>query len=171
MKKRLLAGLLVAMMMVSTMSTTALAANETMEPETYCVTLNVADLMALEQSAKQYVNPSLFLGGYQSGWATAVRANFTLPADAVVTKVKVSPGDVVSGGPVTSAIAVDKFKLAAPNGTSVDLSFSVLGMETHAFDNLLARGNWTLSFYGQNVGPSAGSIKYSNTVITIWYTR
>ena len=48
MKKRLLAGLLAAMMMVSMLATTAFAAGPVAdeEPEVYSVTVSAADLLA-----------------------------------------------------------------------------------------------------------------------------
>ena len=129
MKKRLLAGLLAAMMMVSMMATTALAAEPVAgeEPEVYSVTVSAADLLAFgEDSAEKQVSPSLGLGG-GSAWSSPVTASFsTIPSTATVVKVKASLGKVSYSGPITSAIAVDKFRLTAPNGAYVDLARSTM---------------------------------------------
>ena len=64
MKKRLLAGLLAAMMMVSMLATTAFAAGPVAdeEPEVYSVTVSAADLLAFgESSMSKTVAPSLGL--------------------------------------------------------------------------------------------------------------
>ena len=66
MKKRLLASLLAAMMMVSMLATTAFAAGPVAdeEPEVYSVTVSAADLLAYgEQSMSRTVAPSLGLSG------------------------------------------------------------------------------------------------------------
>ena len=173
MKKRLLAGLLAAMMVVSMMSTIASAAERELsadEPEVHCVTLNAADLLAYEQTATQRVTPSLSLSG-GSNWSAPVTANFsTIPVGATVVKVRVTPGKMSYSGPITSAIGVSTFKLTAPDGTSVDLGFSTMWMETSALSGLIARGSWKLSIYGTHAGAGFGTIKYTNTEIKIWYT-
>lgn len=173
MKKRLLAGLLASMMMVSMMSTIAFATG----PETaggselHSVTLDVADLLAIgEKSTYKSVTPSLGLSG-GSEWSAPVSAIFSvIPAGATVVKVKVSPGKVSYTGPITSAIAVSTFRLTAPSGNYVDLSYSVAGMETTAFNGEAVNGTWTLRIYGTHVGSGYGVIKYPNTQITIWHT-
>lgn len=173
MKKKVCSTFLAMITVVSMIATTAFAAvpEKAVEPEVHCVTLNVADLLALgEQNMAQTVSPSLALGGYQSGWSAGASTNFAIPSGAKVVKAKVSPGKATAGGSITSAIAVSKFRLASPDGKYVDLAFSTMGMETTAFDGLAARGNWTLSFYGSNVGQSLGSIAYKSATITIWYT-
>lgn len=173
MKKRLLAGALAAMMAVSMMATTAFAAApETAEdPAVHCVTMDLADALALgQQSMAKTVSPSLALGGGQSGWSAGARTNFAIPSGAQVVNAKVSPGKATAGGSIMGVIAVTKFRLTSPDGKNVDLDFSTMGMETSAFNGLSARGNWTLSFYGTNVGSALNSIKYSNATITIWYT-
>lgn len=172
MKKRLLAGLLASMMMVSMMSTIAFATEpETAgEPELHCVTLDAADLLPLaDQSAYKYVTPTLGLSG-GSYWSDPVSAIFSaIPASATVVKIRVSPGEMSYSGPITSAIGVSTFRLTAPNGKYVDLSYSVAGMESTELNGLAARGTWKLSIYGTHVGSGYGAIKYTNTKITIWY--
>lgn len=173
MKKRLLATVLAAMMMVSMMATTAFAAElETVEePEIHCVTLDLADVLVLGADSKtQKLDPSLGLGGYQSGWSLGVRANFVLPSTATVVGVKVTPGRAVAGGPITSVIAVSKFKVTAPNGTSAEVSFKSSGAETSDLNGAPARGYWTLSMYGQNIGPDYNTVKYVGTALTVYYT-
>lgn len=173
MKKMVCSTFLAMIMLVSMMATAAFAAvpEEAMEPEVHCVTLNVADVLALgEQSMDKTVSPSLSLGGYQSGWSTGASTNFGIPSGATVVKAKVIPGKATAGGSITSAIAVSKFRLTSPNGKYVDLAFSTMGMETTSFNGLAAQGNWTLSIYGSNVGQSLGSIAYKSATITIWYT-
>jgi|InofroStandDraft_1065614.scaffolds.fasta_scaffold55012_2 hypothetical protein len=171
MKKRLLAGLLAAMMVVSMMATTAFAAGPGTAPEVYSVTVDMADLLVLGADSKvNKVDVSLVLGGYQSGWSTGVRSNFVLPSTATVVGAKVTPGRAVAGGPITSVIAVSKFKLTAPNGTSAEVSFKSSGAETSALNGAPARGYWTLSMYGQNIGPDLNTVKYAGTSITIYYT-
>ena len=172
MKKRLLASLLAAMMMASMMVTTAFAAEPetTGEPEIHCITLDAADLLALDRETYKTVTPSLGLSS-GSGWSIPVTANFsTIPAGATVTKVKVSPGKVSYSGPITSVICVSAFRLTSPDGDSTDLSFSTVGMETTAFNGYTARGTWKLSIFGTHAGSGYGVIKYTNTKITIWYT-
>lgn len=171
MKKRVLAGLLAAMMMVSVMSATAFAAELEVpeEPELHCVTIDVADLLTTGTNMAKTVTPSLILGGYQSGWSTEVRANFTIPSNATVVSVKVTPGDAVAGGPATSVIYVSKFRVTAPNGTSAEVGYKNSGAETSAFNGILGRGYWTLSMYGQNLGPDYNTIKLNNTTLTIYY--
>ena len=174
MKKRFVAGLLATMMVISTMVTTAFATEPEPagEPEVYCVTMDVADLLVLGANSKvNYVDPSLGLGGYQSGWSVGIRSNFALPATATVVGAKVTPGTAVAGGPVTSVIYVSKFKLTAPDGTSTEVSFKSSGVETSALNGLPANGYWTLSMYGQNLGPDYNTVKYTHTAITIYYTK
>lgn len=173
MKKRLLAGLLAAMMMVSMMATTAFAAGPVAdeEPEVYSVTVSAADLLVLGQrEASQKVAPSLGLSG-GSGWSLPVTARFsTIPADATVVKVKASLGSPTSSGPITAVISVDRFRITAPDGTYVDLARSTMASETTAFNGILAKGNWQLSIYGQHVGSGYSAIKFPNATITIYYT-
>ena len=38
-----------------------------------------------------------------------------------------------------------------------------------AFNGIYARGYWTLSMYGQNLGPDYSTIKLTNTTLTIYY--
>lgn len=173
MKRRLVAALLAVMMMVSLMATTAFAAEAetTTEPEIHCVMMDLADVLVLgADSMVKKLDPSLGLGGYQSGWSLGVRANFSLPSTATVVGVRVSPGRAVAGGPITSVIAVSKFKVTAPNGTSAEVSFKSSGAETSGLNGAPARGYWTLSMYGQNIGPDYNSVKYTGTALTVYYT-
>lgn len=171
MKKRVMAGLLAAIMMVSVMSATAFAAEVEVpeEPELHCVTIDVADLLTTGTNMAKTVTPSLGLGGYLSGWSMGVRANFSLPSNATVVSVKVTPGNAVAGGPVTSVIYVSKFKVTAPDGTFAEVGYKNSGAETSAFNGIYARGYWTLSMYGQNLGPDYSTIKLTNTTLTIYY--
>ena len=172
MKKRLLASLLAAMMMVSMMATTAFAAEleAVEEPEVHCVTMDLIDVFVLgADNMAKTVDPSLGLGGYQSGWSSGVKANFSLSSTATVVGVKVTPGRAVADGPVTSVIAVSKFKVTAPNGTSAEVSFKSSGAETTELKGGPASGSWTLSMYGQNIGADYNSVKYIGTTITVYY--
>ena len=58
MKKRVLAGLLAAMMMVSVMSATAFAAELEVpeEPELHCVTIDVADLLTTGTRSEEHTS-------------------------------------------------------------------------------------------------------------------
>lgn len=174
MKKRFLAGLLAAMMMVSMLATTAFAAGPVVdeEPEVYSVTVSVADLLALgEQSMSKTVSPSLGLSG-GSGWSLPVTARFsTIPDGATVVKVKASLGNPTSSGPITAVISVDRFRITAPNGSSVELARSTMASETTALNGILAKGNWQLSIYGLHVGSGYSAIKFPNATITIYYTK
>ena len=173
MKKRLLASLLAVMMMVSMMATTAFAAGPVAdeEPEVYSVTVSAADLLAYgEQSMSRTVAPSLGLSG-GSAWSLPVTARFsTIPADATVTKVKVSLGNPTSSGPITAVISVDRFRLTAPDGKYVDLARSTMASESTALNGILAKGDWQLSIYGLHVGSGYSAIKFPNATITIYYT-
>lgn len=173
MKKRLLAGLLAAMMMVSMLATTAFAAGPVAdeEPEVYSVTVSAADLLAFgESSMSKTVAPSLGLNS-GSEWSLPVTASFsTIPTGATVVKVKASLGKPTSSGPITAVISVDRFRLTAPDGKSVDLARSTMASETTAFNGNVAKGNWQLSIYGQHVGSGYSAIKFPNATITIYYT-
>lgn len=173
MKKRFLAGLLAAMMMVSMLATTAFAAGPVAdeEPEVYSVTVSAADLLAYgDKSMSKTVAPSLGLSG-GSAWSLPVTARFsTIPADATVTKVKVSLGNPTSSGPITAVISVDRFRLTAPDGKYVDLARSTMPSESTALNGVLAKGNWQLSIYGLHVGSGYSAIKFPNATITIEYT-
>ncbi len=173
MKKRLLAGLLAAMMMVSMLATTAFAAGPVAdeEPEVYSVTVSAADLLAYGGTPmSKTVAPSLGLSG-GSAWSLPVTARFsTIPADATVVKVKASLGSPTASGPITAVISVDRFKITAPDGNSVELARSTMPSETTALNGLFAKGNWQLSIYGVHVGSGYSAIKFPNATITIYYT-
>ena len=172
MKKRLLAGLVATMMMVSMLATTAFAAGPVAEePEVYSVTVSAADLLAYgEQSMSKTVSPSLGLSG-GSGWSLPVTARFsTIPDGATVVKVKASLGNPTSSGPITAVISVDRFRITAPDGKYVDLARSTMASESTALNGILAKGNWQLSIYGLHVGSGYSAIKFPNATITIYYT-
>ena len=172
MKKRFLAGLLAAMMMVSMLATTAFAAGPVAdEPEVYSVTVSAADLLALgESSMSKTVAPSLGLDG-GSGWSLPVTARFsTIPTGAKVVNIKASLGKPTSSGPITAVISVDRFRITAPNGSSVELARSTMASETTALNGIFAKGNWQLSIYGLHVGSGYSAIKFPNAYITIYYT-
>lgn len=154
------------------LATTAFAAGPVAEePEVYSVTVSAADLLAFgESSAEKTVAPSLGLSG-GSAWSLPVTARFsTIPADATVVKVKASLGNPTSSGPITAVISVDKFRITAPDGNSVELARSTMASETTALNGIFARGNWQLSIYGQHVGSGYSAIKFPNATITIYYT-
>ena len=94
----------------------------------------------------------------------------TIPADATVTKVKVSLGNPTSSGPITAVISVDRFRLTAPDGKYVDLARSTMASESTALNGILAKGDWQLSIYGLHVGSGYSAIKFPNATITIYYT-
>lgn len=172
MKKRLLAGLLATMMMVSMLATTAFAAGPVAEePEVYSVTVSAADLLAYgEQSMSKTVSPSLGLSG-GSGWSLPVTARFsTIPDGATVVKVKASLGNPTSSGPITAVISVDRFRITAPDGKYVDLARSTMASESTALNGIKAKGSWQLSIYGLHVGSGYSAIKFPNATITIYYT-
>ena len=173
MKKRLLAGLLAAMMMVSMLATTAFAAGPVAdeEPEVYSVTVSAADLLAFgESSMSKTVAPSLGLDG-GSRWSLPVIARFsTIPDGAKVVNVKASLGKPTSSGPITAVISVDRFRVTAPNGKYVDLTRSSIASESTELNGLFAKGNWQLSIYGQHVGSGYSAIKFPYASITIYYT-
>lgn len=172
MKKRIFAGMLSSLIMVSMMvMPVAATATEVNEKQLYSVTVD-AGMLANGGSAYKNVNLSLALGGYANGWSTGVAANFsTLPSNARVENIVIEPGSVSAGGPITSAIVATKFAVTSPSGKQVQMTFNKTSMETMAFFNESGKGNWTLSMYGTNVGQSMGSIQYKSTRITIWYTH
>ena len=173
MKKRLLASLLAAMMMVSMLATTAFAAGPVAdeEPEVYSVTVSAADLLAFgESSMSKTVAPSLGLSG-GAAWSLPVTARFsTIPADATVVKIKASLGKPTYSGSITGVISVDRFRLTAPDGNSVELARSTIASETTALNGIYAKGDWQLSIYGLHVGSGYSAIKFPNATITIYYT-
>ena len=171
MKRRIFTMMMAVMMLVSMMATSAMAATvETGEKELHSVTVD-AELLATGGSAYKNVDLSLALAGYASGWSTDFAVNFsTIPSNAKVESVEINPGKVSAGGPVTSAIVVTKLAVTPPSGREVELTFNKNGMETMAFYDQTARGQWILRIYGTNVGQSLGSIKYASTKVTIWYT-
>ena len=169
MKKNFLAGLLAMMMMMSMMATTAFAA----EPvaEVHSVTVSAADLLAWgDKSMSKTVSPSLGLSS-GSAWSLPVTARFsTIPDGATVVKVKASLGNPTASGPITSVIGVDRFRITAPDGKSVDLARSTMPSESTALNGIMAKGNWQLSIYGVHVGSGYSAIKFPNATITIYYT-
>lgn len=175
MNKRILVGLMAMMMLVSSVVPTAAAASQGAadEPEKqlYSTTVDLADLMATGGSKYKSVDLSLILGGYSSGWSTGVTANFsTIPSNATVEKVEVTPGRVSGGGGLGGAIVVTKLAITSPDKTRIERTFDTSGMETMAFFGEPGRGAWTLQIYGSNVGQALSTIKYSSSKITIWYT-
>ncbi len=173
MKKNFLAGLLAMMMMMSMMATTAFAAEPVAdkEPEVHSVTVSAADLLAWgDKSMSKTVSPSLGLSS-GSAWSLPVTARFsTIPDGATVVKVKASLGNPTASGPITSVIGVDRFRITAPDGKSVDLARSTMPSESTALNGIMAKGNWQLSIYGVHVGSGYSAIKFPNATITIYYT-
>ena len=174
MKKRLFAGLLAAIMVASMMATTAFAAepamNGTEEKRVYSVTID-ADLLTTGGSRPVTIpTVTLSLPGYSNGWSAGASASFsTLPSNAVVESVEVTPGKLSAGSSTTSPIVTTKYAITSPSGKRVERTYKDTA-EIMAFYGEAARGTWTFQIYGTNVGPSYGTVKCTSSKITIWYT-
>lgn len=172
MKKRLFAALLAAVMVASMMAMTAFAVEpETEGKELYSITLD-ANLLATGGSRSAYVSTvTLSMPGYSNDWsANKPNADFsTMPANAKVESVEVTPGRLSASSSTTSPITTTKYAITSPSGKRVERAFKDTS-EILAFYEEYARGKWTFQIYGTNVGPSYGSVKCTSTKITIWYT-
>lgn len=187
MKKRIFVGFMAVMMLVSLMAPAAFAASPEVVEEpgktVYSMTVNLEDVLSTGGSAYKNVNLGLVLDPATSGWSPDAVAKFTtLPANAKVESVKINPGTVTinSGNKnFLGAVLVTRLRITAPNGKEVELTFDKSSMETLAFYNVGARGNWTLNMYGQNITRPTGdmldplrigSVQYKSAKITIYYT-
>lgn len=175
MKKRIVVSLMAMMMLVSLMAPAAVAVSpedtEGQEKQLYSVTVDLADLMATGGSKYKSVDLSLILPARSSGWSSDVVANFsTIPDNATVENVEIQPGRVSGNGSLGGAIVVTKLAITSPEGKRVETTFDKNGMETMAFFGRPGSGAWTLKIYGSNVGTGLGTIKYSSTKVTIWYS-
>lgn len=175
MKRRIVVSLMAMMMLVSLMAPAAFAVSpedtEGQEKQLYSVTVDLADLMATGGSKYKSVDLSLILPARSSGWSSDVVANFsTIPDNATVENVEIQPGRVSGNGSLGGAIVVTKLAITSPEGKRVETTFDKNGMETMAFFGRPGSGAWTLKIYGSNVGTGLGTIKYSSTKVTIWYS-
>lgn len=172
MKKRLFAALLAAMMLASMMATTAFAVqpDDAEEKQVYSVTLD-ADLLATGGSRSVIVSTvTLSLPGYSNGWSTGTSLSFsTLPSNAVVESVEVTPGKLSAGSSTTSPIVTTKYAITSPSGKRIERTYKDTS-EIMAFFGEAARGTWIFQIYGTNVGPSYGAVNCTSSKITIWYT-
>ena len=171
-------------MMVTVMVPSVSAvSSDAADKQVYSMTVDLADVMATGGSSYKNVDLSLILNAGASGWSAPATARFsTLPTNAVVESVEVDPGRVTINGGDSSflgAILVSRLDITAPNGKSIELTFDNDGMETSSFYGITARGNWTLSIYGQNLTyPTGdlldplrmGTVEYKSAKITIYYT-
>lgn len=187
MRKRIFVGLMAMMMLVSLMAPAAFAASPedsgNQEKQLYSVTVDLADLMATGGSSYKTVNLGLVLNAGASGWSTPVYAKFsTLPTNAVVESIEIKPGTAtVNAGNKNflGVVNVTRLRVISPDGQLKELTFNKSGMETTSFYGKQARGNWTLTMYGQNLTyPTGdmfdslrmGSVQYKSAKITIYYT-
>lgn len=188
MKKKFAALTLAALLVCSLMVPSALAVGTSEETgELYTLTLD-AEVMSTyatttdsTQTASSSMGVALDPGA--SGWSNVVNVRFsTLPSNARVQSIKVVPGTatVNSGNSnMLGAVLPSKLTVTAPNGQSTNISWANT-MTSTAFSNILAKGTWTMSFYGTNLtqptGNSmndllrVGSVSYKQAKITITYT-
>ena len=184
MKRRIFTGLVAMVMLVSVMvPSVSAASSDVADKQVYSMTVDLADVMATGGSSYKNVNLSLVLDAGDSGWSAPVTARFTtLPSNAVVESVEIDPGRVTINGGDSSflgAILVTRLNVIAPDGSNKELTLDNDGMETLSFYGVMARGNWTLSIYGQNLTyPTGdfldplrmGTVEYKSAKITIYYT-
>lgn len=187
MKKRLFAELFTAMVMVSMMASSALAA----EPEAgkdrkvHTLTLDAGLVpLAGEASVSKSAGVGLALEAGSSGWSTVYELKFSapgIPFNAVIQDIAVVPGtaDANAGHPqMQGVIVASQMKLTAPNAKSTTMTWNKT-METTALNGAPVRGTWALQLYGTNVTRPIGdwtdsirfgSVHYKNCSVTVTYT-
>lgn len=174
MKKRIASIALTVLMVASMMSTTALAAdpmaNNAEEKKFYSVSID-ANLLATGGSTSGTIPTiTLSLPGYSNGWSAGKDVKFsTIPSNAVVESVEVTPGKLSASSSTTSPIVTTKYAITSPSGKRVERTYKDTS-EIMAFYGESARGTWTFQIYGTNVGPSYGTVNCTSSKITIWYT-
>lgn len=187
MKKRIFVGFMAVMMLVSLMAPAAFAASTEVVEEpgktVYSMTVNLEDVLSTGGSAYKNVNLGLVLDPATSGWSPDAVAKFTtLPANAKVENIEINPGTVTinaGNSNFLGAVVVTRLHITSPQGKLIEMTFDKKSMKTMAFYGESAKGNWTLSMYGQNLTRPTGdmldplrlgSVQYKSAKITIYYT-